>query len=462
MKTISLFTLLLAFCLSNTARGYDLMGIKWKASAMPVGYYVDLNSATEIGRDAALKVIKDSFSAWTSVSCVNASSSYKGETAGTANANDRRNVIFWNYRSWRYGSSAIGVTTPVYYQGGEIIDADIEFNGVNFRWTTSGGNYTTVDSQSIATHEVGHLWGLGHSQHSDATMYASYIGGTAARTLSSDDVAGICAIYPGGTGPDCTNDQQCGAGKKCEGGNCVEVSGTGRLGDNCQGTNDCAEGFCACMGDGCFCTRECNDQTNPCPPNYTCISVQGGGSACAPQQGGTGQLGDHCNSGNDCANGYCVTYNGTSYCSMPCDPLNSNCPANYGCVQVQQGGNACIPGAVTPTPRRLGDECSANEPCDEGFCSSVPGQATLVCTKLCEAHDQCPQGFYCGNLDAGWRGCLRGTAPQDPPIGKGDPPEYTEFRGAPGCSVSSGPAMGLNLFLALMLGWAFYRRRRKG
>lgn len=52
------------------------------------------------------------------------------------------------------------------------------------------------DLQGVATHEYGHALGLGHSTDPAATMYAVVPqGGLSWRTIESDDVAGVQAIY---------------------------------------------------------------------------------------------------------------------------------------------------------------------------------------------------------------------------------------------------------------------------
>lgn len=59
-------------------------------------------------------------------------------------------------------------------------------------WSLTGTD--GFDLQTVATHEIGHLLGLGHSSVPQAVMYASY--GGLRRTLHADDVAGIRRLYP--------------------------------------------------------------------------------------------------------------------------------------------------------------------------------------------------------------------------------------------------------------------------
>lgn len=51
------------------------------------------------------------------------------------------------------------------------------------------------DGQSIATHELGHLVGLDHSYYPTTMYYQASPGTTWMRSLHSDDIAGIKAIY---------------------------------------------------------------------------------------------------------------------------------------------------------------------------------------------------------------------------------------------------------------------------
>lgn len=110
------------------------------------------------------------------------------------------NLVIWLEDEWPYPSE-VGdpfAVTSVYYspETGEILDADVEFNGVDFVWNTEG-RAEQADVWNTMIHEAGHILGLDHSEFAEATMYRfASPGETDKRDLHDDDIAGICAIYP--------------------------------------------------------------------------------------------------------------------------------------------------------------------------------------------------------------------------------------------------------------------------
>lgn len=97
-----------------------------------------------------------------------------------------------------------------------IVDVDIMFNpGVTFATASAGSEQ--YDLQSVASHEIGHLLGLDHSNIAHAVMYpygdTSEIG--IHQALWTDDIVGVGHLYPGPGTAD-------GSG----------IEGTIRLGDN--------------------------------------------------------------------------------------------------------------------------------------------------------------------------------------------------------------------------------------
>lgn len=82
---------------------------------------------------------------------------------------------------------------------GQIFDTDIVINAAHFQLSTQTTTPENVkwDIQNAVTHEVGHMLGLDHSNVPQATMYAQVREKvTSMRILHSDDVQGICTIYP--------------------------------------------------------------------------------------------------------------------------------------------------------------------------------------------------------------------------------------------------------------------------
>ncbi|MCE9573093.1 MAG: matrixin family metalloprotease [Deltaproteobacteria bacterium] len=99
----------------------------------------------------------------------------------------------------------LALTFVAYQSGsGEITDADIVMNGVDFAWATDPTACTTrYDVASALTHEFGHALGLAHALgHPEATMFATAEPcEISKRDLAADDVDGIDELYRPTTPP---------------------------------------------------------------------------------------------------------------------------------------------------------------------------------------------------------------------------------------------------------------------
>ncbi len=184
--------------------------------------------------------------AWSypALTCTDLSISVQKESQATAEVGlDLKNVIVFRRDTWCensdategpcYPANALAVTTVFKSTTtGEIVDADIELNAVSISWAdlvanpALAENPDTADLQNTLTHEFGHVIGLAHPCYSpndgptvlddntgnpepdcsspnlplsvtEATMYPVVpMSDTQRRTLSPDDQAGICDIYP--------------------------------------------------------------------------------------------------------------------------------------------------------------------------------------------------------------------------------------------------------------------------
>lgn len=101
-------------------------------------------------------------------------------------ATDGKNTISWPGSTPLCTGDCLAVTVVHLGSGQKINEADIYFNNQH-TWNTNGSDF---DVQSVATHELGHTLGIGHSSVSSATMREEYFG-TGMRSLASDDMQAL-------------------------------------------------------------------------------------------------------------------------------------------------------------------------------------------------------------------------------------------------------------------------------
>ena len=187
----------------------------WAQACVSFSVQKDGSPLRNISADAADKVISDGFSAWVSADCGSGHPSVQIYDHGQVSCDKQEynqksgnaNIFMFRDGGWPYAPDTSGgattsaetlaLTTITYnVKTGEIYDADVEINSHDNNITVGNTN-VAADLQSIVTHESGHFLGLAHSPQPDATMFASYqFGDTSLRSLSQDDIDGICTIYP--------------------------------------------------------------------------------------------------------------------------------------------------------------------------------------------------------------------------------------------------------------------------
>lgn len=180
----------------------------WPGSAQPINWVINpTRSAKIVGTTTVTKVMQDSFATWTNAPNTLLSINPNAGTSSITDASQvpiGTNLICFVCTGVNFNASdgTLALTTT-FSSGGVITQADIYFNpnpsGVCFvtdaqTTTCPTSTDSTQDLQTVATHEMGHFFGLDHSAIVRALMFP--FAPTVLTTLSYDDVAGISSSYP--------------------------------------------------------------------------------------------------------------------------------------------------------------------------------------------------------------------------------------------------------------------------
>ena len=430
IRTVQLCVLSIILVLASPTWAYKINTsggkmLRWSDASIPISWYMNMNGFTGISDTDAETAFKHGFQQWAQPSCSKFRSIYKGTTT-RGNSSDKTNVLLFGYLS--AGSATTAITYTRWTSGNkEYTDADIVFRKTK-PWSINPSS-SQLDLRGTATHEIGHLLGLGHSSVSAATMYSTTSSGPSQRRfLDQDDINGLCTLYPssstsnptGKRGSLCgssANGAQCDSGLLCVsktgiGAYCVELCQNGACpnGGNCLNTTS-GDQFCACDSNadcntGQLCQgRNCVKDPSYCTQDSECASDQVCDNGSCKIKSSTGcQKDEECGNNQTCNNGSCIVPEGTrgALCGSSANGATCNSPmicvgktgAGVFCFELCQSG-ACPNGGncfKTTSGSQFcacdsDADCGPGQRCHNRNCFTKPG--------FCQKDTDCTGGKTC-------------------------------------------------------------------
>lgn len=166
-------------------------------SAPNIGWNLHVAGSADIADGSHEAAIQHAFSSWESVGGSQIEFTRGADVA--AGPAGPTHVVMWDEAGetgYFPSNSGIVALTPISYDtgSGNILDADVIFNGIDYDWSTVGAD-DTFDVQDVLTHELGHFIGLDHSPTLGGSMWP-YVSPKQwlHRSLSLDDRSGAIAV----------------------------------------------------------------------------------------------------------------------------------------------------------------------------------------------------------------------------------------------------------------------------
>jgi hypothetical protein len=193
--------------LGATRSNGTTVAVQWTT---PIKYFIENVDVPGVTATDLANAVDRGFKTWAAANGVDFTVAFQGFTNAPPITGDGMTVIGFESHSdldRTLGQTTFGVDATT----GQLLEADIFLNSV-FSWSVApNGESGRFDVQSIGTHEIGHLLGLGHSALGETSLtpvgrvviakqavmfpIAFPAGTTLDRSLQQDDKAGIEAIY---------------------------------------------------------------------------------------------------------------------------------------------------------------------------------------------------------------------------------------------------------------------------
>jgi hypothetical protein len=187
--------------------------IKWTAPR--VRWYANNGGVPGVTASQFQSELAQAFMTWENVPTASIAFEFGGFTSASPFEDDDLSVF--GFQSEPDMERVLGATSFIVdVFSGTIVESDVFFNSI-FQWSVAAtGDPNRFDLRSVATHEIGHFLGLGHSAigetelrpdggrrvlGSGAVMFPISLGRgvIADRELQPDDIAGVSDLYPDGS-----------------------------------------------------------------------------------------------------------------------------------------------------------------------------------------------------------------------------------------------------------------------
>lgn len=215
IAAIFLITLpLLAYVPSTALVDGNVTTLRWADSVMPIEWRMNPTVGSNVvGDREQVDVFRNAFQQWEDVTSAGVTFTKGQDTDPSVKPGlDLVNLITTNVTASEFNSTILALTSrwisvvsagedpntgTAYEFVGQIFDADIMFNpNASFSTSTTTPS-DRLDLESVATHEVGHLLGLDHSNILSSTMFPTILAGISfPRNIELDDRIGLSSIYP--------------------------------------------------------------------------------------------------------------------------------------------------------------------------------------------------------------------------------------------------------------------------
>ncbi len=177
--------------------------LKW-SNGQNIGIVINATGSDDVTDGSHFTALRQAIASWNSVAGSNAHLVENTNPVQQARADwgaSSLHLVWFdedNSSGFFPGSSGTVAITPVLFDtgDGEILDADVLYNGKDHSFTTKG-EPNRFDIQDIGAHELGHFLGLDHTGWGGATMYP-YVSPSVIlhRSLASDEHTALREIYP--------------------------------------------------------------------------------------------------------------------------------------------------------------------------------------------------------------------------------------------------------------------------